>query len=78
MNSLNVCTADNPICAKRPSYNPDFYFKSMYTLGLHLSDELFYQITVPISTETEQISDDVCLWSDELSDELLYKVTAQL
>ena len=49
----------------------------MYKPGHNPSDELSYQITVPMSTETESLF-DMCPSSDELSDGLLHEVTAQL
>ena len=44
--------------------------------GFNLSDDLLYQITVPISTGKEPIFDDAYTWSDELSNKCSYKVTA--
>ena len=56
--------AYDPICAKRPSSFLQLDFKSNYLPGFDPSDELLYQITVPISTEEKSISDDTCPWSD--------------
>ena len=47
-------------------------------LGFDPSNKHLYQITVPLSTEPEQKSDDTCLLSEELSDKLLYEVAAQV
>ena len=41
------------------------------------SDEMIHQITVPISIEPESKSEDICPWSNDLFDELLYEVAAQ-
>ena len=71
-------TSYDPICVKRSSSFPEFNFESTYIPGFNPPDEMLYQITVPMSTETELISDDMCPKSDELSDELLYEVGAQL
>ena len=47
--------------------------------GFNQSDKmlLLYQITMPRSTETEPVSDDMCPWSDAFSDKLSYGVAAQ-
>ena len=43
-----------------------------------MSYKLSCQITVPMSTETEAKCDGMCPWSDELSNEFLYEVAAEL
>ena len=50
----------------------------MFMSGLDPSDEVLYQITMPMSTETEPISNDTYPWSDELSNKLLFEVATQL
>ena len=60
--------SDDLIHAKRPSFL-EFDFGPTY---LPLC-----QITVPILTEIETISDNACSWSDGSSEEPLYEVTAQ-
>ena len=70
-------TQDDPIHVKRPASFLEFDFESTYIPRFDLSDELLYQIEVPLSTETESKLDDTCPWSEELSDELLYEVAAQ-
>ena len=71
-------TLDDPIYATRPSSFLKFDFKSTYMPLFNPSDEPLHQITVPMLTEKEYISDDVCSWSDELCNELLYEVAAWL
>ena len=53
-------TSDEPIHANRPSSFPEFDFKSTYKPEFVSSEELIYQITVPLSTEPEPIPDNTC------------------
>ena len=63
----------DPIHAKIFSTFLKFDFKSMYMPRFNLSDELLDQITVPMSAETEPITDDICPWSGEHSDKFCVK-----
>ena len=54
-------TLDDPTHAKRPSSFPEFDFRFTYILGFNLSDDLLYQIAVPLSIEPEQKSDYMAL-----------------
>ena len=67
-------TSDGPIHLRRPSSLPEFDSKSMYMPGLDPPDEVLYQVKVPMPTEKEQIFDDACPSSDELSTEFYMKL----
>ena len=68
--------ADDSTQAKRPLSFREFYFKSTYITGFDLSDELSYQVKIPLTTKPEPRPDDTHPWSEEISDEYLYKVAA--
>ena len=50
-----MCTSDDPIYVRRPSSFLEFNFELTYMPGFDPSDELLYQITVPMSAEPEAI-----------------------
>ena len=52
----------------------EFKSESTYIPGFDPSDELSFQITVPLTTETKSRSDDTYPQSEELSDDVYVKL----